>query len=196
MLTGTIAYDVVSRWLSPRQSAFRLLGDRDGVLWNRDICSTASVACTPPNRMGSLRCLRGIPRPARLVGSENQRPHPSCWQNHLWYRFPSRPWNYWLMSKRLVSMPFTLFATGFSLGSYAVFLQVCDDWEWQSRLLRRFGQNALLVFALHHLVLRAVKPLVPANSPGWYVILGLLLFVLLNDLIVRYLERRQVVIRL
>ena len=109
---------------------------------------------------------------------------------------PTRPWNYWLMSKRLVSVPFVLCATGFAFVVYAVLVAICDRGGWQSGLLRTFGQNALLAYALHHLVLKAVRPLVPADSAGWYVLLGLVIFVSLNYGVVRYLERQRIFLRL
>ena len=100
------------------------------------------------------------------------------------------------MSKRLASVPYILFATGCSLVVYAGFVWICDRGGWQSQLMRTFGQNALLAYALHHLVLRAMKPLVPYNSPVWYVLAALLVFVAVNLAVLQYLERQQVVIRL
>ncbi len=62
--------------------------------------------------------------------------------------------------------------------------------------MRTLGQNALLAYALHHLILHTIKPLVPDNSAGWYVLLVLAGFVGLNYLILNRLERRQIFLRL
>ncbi len=92
--------------------------------------------------------------------------------------------------------PFVLFAIGFSYIVYAGFVWGCDFRGWQSEVLRTFGQNALAAYALHHLILRVVKPFVPADSPAWYVLLSLMFFFGWNYVVVRYLERRQIVLRL
>ncbi len=196
MLAGTIAYDIVSRIARPSQAAFRFL-------------AIGTVCCGAGYLLNCVSCLyEPVPNSMLQRGyasspvlpdwsAVKQRPLFDLLAEPPLMPIPEdRPWSYWLMSKRLVSAPFVLFATGFSLLTYSLFLQACDAWGLQSRLLRTFGQNALLAFALHHLILRTVTPLVPANSPVWYALIGLLAFVILNDRILRYLERQQIVIRL
>ena len=79
---------------------------------------------------------------------------------------------------------------------FAAFVVICDAGAVQSRVLRTLGQNALLAYALHHLILRTIKPLVPDNAAGWYVLLGLAVFLWLNYVILSRLERQRIFLHL
>ena len=87
-----------------------------------------------------------------------------------------RPRNYWMMGKRMPSLSFMTFATGFAFALYGVFVVACDVGGLRLGLFTTFGTNALAAVFLHHFVEEAVHPLVPHDGPLWYCLAGLALF--------------------
>jgi predicted acyltransferase len=107
-----------------------------------------------------------------------------------------RPHSYWLMNKKVVSLPFTLFASGFALAVYALFIPLCDVGAFQVGVFRTFGQNPLAAYIIHHMVEGAVRVVVPENSPIWFGLVSLTIFLTITYLFVRYLERQKIYLRL
>jgi predicted acyltransferase len=107
-----------------------------------------------------------------------------------------RPWNYWMMGKRMPSLSFITFATGFAFALYALFVVVCDAGGLSLGIFTTFGTNALAAYFLHHFIEEAVHPLVPHDAPLLYCLAGLGFFFVLTYLFVRFLEKRKIYIKL
>ena len=107
-----------------------------------------------------------------------------------------RPHNYWMMNKKVVSLPFVLFATGFASALYGVFVLACDPGGRGIGLFRTLGQNALATYVLHRMVETQVHSLVPKDSPLGWCLVGLALFSAITYLFVGYLETQKIHLRL
>jgi len=100
------------------------------------------------------------------------------------------------MDKRVVTLPFNLFSTGFSLAVYAFFVLVSDLGHWQLGFFRTLGQNALAAYILHEIVNGAVHAFAPHDSPLWWVLLTFAVYVGITYLFVRHLEKHGIYIRM
>ena len=100
------------------------------------------------------------------------------------------------MSQRTGSVSYLVFASGFSLVVYALFLAACDGLGGSLGVFRTFGRNALAAYVLHDLVAGAVKPYAPNDSPWWFVALAFGVYFVITYALVRGLEKQGVFIRM
>jgi peptidoglycan/LPS O-acetylase OafA/YrhL len=63
-------------------------------------------------------------------------------------------------------------------------------------VFRTFGANALAAYLIHDAVDSAIKPFTPKDSPLWYVLVMFALFMAINYVFMRYLEKRSLYLRL
>jgi hypothetical protein len=107
-----------------------------------------------------------------------------------------RQLNYWLMDKRVVTLPFNLFSSGFSLAVFTFFVLLSDVFRNQVGFFRTLGQNALAAYVLHEIVNGAVHAFTPHDSPLWWVFLAFAVYVGITYMFVRHLEKHGIYIRM
>jgi predicted acyltransferase len=171
-LVGSLAYDVVAR--RPGGTSFpRLLA------WSLVLMGLGyGLSC--------LATLPGAGESNGLVLAEPPFMAPS----------PERELSYWMMSKRMCSMPFMLFATGFALAVYSLFVLFCDRGNLRVGVFQTFGQNPLAAYILHEMVGRAVGPFAPPDSPAAWIAGTFLVYFGITYLFVRHLEEHRIYLRM
>jgi hypothetical protein len=107
-----------------------------------------------------------------------------------------RELSYWLMIKRVVTLPFNLTAVGYSLAVYALFLLLCDIGPMSIGVFRTFGTNPLITYILHEITGLPVKRFMPEDSPEYWVWGGFGIFFLITYVFVRYLEKNRIYLRM
>ncbi len=107
-----------------------------------------------------------------------------------------RKWNYWMMSQRAGTLTYPLFTAGFSLVVYAFFLMIGDGFGIQVGIFRTFGVNALSGYVIHDLTGSIVGAFFnnKTSAPAMQLV-ALVVFFLLNYLVLRTMEKRQLLLR-
>ncbi len=100
------------------------------------------------------------------------------------------------MSQRSGSVTYLTFGAGFALAVFALFVLACDLGPLKLGVFRTLGTNALAAYIVHGLVADAVKPLVPRDSPLWYVTVGFATNLTICYLILRSMERQKLYLKL
>lgn len=104
--------------------------------------------------------------------------------------------NYWMMSQKLGTWSYLVFASGFSLLVYLLFVLLCDVLPLRVGLFRTLGTNALIGYVIHQIVERSVRRFAPSDSPEWYVWSAFAVFFAITYLFIRHLERNKIYIKL
>lgn len=189
LLCGTLAMDIWEKATSPQSAAARYIRIGLGLM-----LFGYAASCLSP-----LYDRTGTPV---LDGNIAQSPlAPPSWGVALgeppFVKIPNdRPHNYWMMNKRVVTLPFTTFATGFSFALLGIFALACDGLGWSLGIFRTFGRNALLAYIIHHPIGDAITPLLPKDAPVEFALLGAFLCISLTYLFIRSLEKRGVYLTL
>lgn len=102
----------------------------------------------------------------------------------------------WTMSQRTGGVSYLTFSAGFSLAVYAIFVLLSDGMGLNVGLFRTFGTNALAAYMLHPMVSLAVRPYLPNDSPLWYATAGVALYFWINYVLIRYLEKNGLFLKL
>ncbi len=189
MLGGTFAYDLVARGPGGAGATGKLLALGAALMAAGYLLSCLSTLYdTDPSSpvWPPLEQLASRPLDELLAEPPFVPPPPPE------VRAPS----YWLMDKRMVSVPFTLFSTGFAFALYGLFVLACDRAGWGLDLFRVLGQNPLAAYLLHYPIQKSVRALVPRDAPLWWCLLGLAVFFLITTAFVRYLDRHKLYLRL
>jgi hypothetical protein len=196
MLGGTLAFDVVSGEGDGARPIRRLAGWGAGLMalgyvlscltTLYDVSTSDAVEYPVSPVLPPLRELGSTPRGSLLADPPFVKPPPP----------EVRAVNYWMMDKRVVTVSFTLFSTGFAFALYGLFVMVCDWGGQRLEMFRMLGQNPLAAYILHHPVEKTVRACVPEDSPLWWCLMGLLVFFTITMLFVRYLDRHKMFIRL
>lgn len=105
--------------------------------------------------------------------------------------------NYWMMNKkRTVALPFTLFSSGFALFLYSLSIPLCDLGGLQIGVFRTFGQNPLAAYIIAHMTEHSILSLTDRNSSLNWILFCFGLFFLITYLMLRYLEKHKLFLRL
>ncbi len=133
-------------------------------------------------------------------GGENSSPGQVFAPGQPWIPFatPVRPVhiNIWMMSQRSGSATYLIFATGVSLAVLAVFVALADVAGVQIGVFRTFGGNALAAYLVHGIVSGAISPFAPRDAPGWYAAAATAVYLGINWLFIRHLERTGVALKM
>jgi len=103
-----------------------------------------------------------------------------------------RKFNYWMLYKRMVSVPFVVYSTGVAMVLLGLFIVVSDLIGIKLAPLERFGQNALAAYCVHHYVADFQHLFVPRDSPGWWCWINLVLFMVIVDRVLAWMQRHGV----
>lgn len=103
-----------------------------------------------------------------------------------------RKFNYWMIYKRMVSVPFVVFNTGVAMALLGLFIWVSDIGGLRIPAFDRFGQNALAAYCVHHYVADVQHLIVPRDSPWWWCWFNLILFMFIVDRVLAWMQRNNI----
>jgi len=200
MLGGTLAYDALASHASPARAGRTVLAWGCGAML---LAYAFSCLTTFYDVSAGAQPDPQLPHYARSpmltdFSTVGQRPWSSFLAEPPFVAPPGadvRLGNYWMMCKQIPTLSFILFATGFAAAVYAVFIFICDGRGITCGVFRTFGRNPLAAYVIHDMIGRQLGPLVPADSPLWYCLLGLVVYTAAVYACVWSLERANIFIR-
>ena len=182
LIAGTLAYDAMAPYVTARTSG--------GAAAARPPVGRLAVAGAVLMLLAyGLSCLNRVTPPNEPAGGAGVLVEPP-------FVAPSRPVNIWTMSQRAGSVTYLTFGAGLSLAVYALFVLACDVGRFQLGVFRTLGTNALAGYILHDLVNNAIAPFAPRDSPLWYVLAMLGVSLGICYVILRYLEKHRLFLKL
>ncbi|MFO1023307.1 MAG: hypothetical protein U0903_21845 [Planctomycetales bacterium] len=107
-----------------------------------------------------------------------------------------RELNYWMMTKKFMALSFNLFALGFALALYSLFIVACDLNHWELGLFRTLGQNPLAAYLIHEATSHAIRAVVPSDSPAAYITVMFAFYFWVTWVAIRYMENHKLYLRL
>ncbi|MBM4074024.1 MAG: DUF1624 domain-containing protein [Planctomycetes bacterium] len=201
MLAGSLAVEILNGSNTPRQAAGKVLTAGVVVMLLAYLLSCGTRfydvehGATPDPAIANFAASPFLPDWSQL----NRRPWISLLAEPPFVAPPGsdhRLGNYWMMCKQIPTLSFILFASGFAAALFALFIWLCDILGFQLPVFRTFGTNPLAAYMVHGAVGMQLEPLVPRDSPLWYVLVGFAVFFGSTWLCVRFLERQQIYIRI
>jgi Heparan-alpha-glucosaminide N-acetyltransferase, catalytic len=198
MLAGSLVFDLLRSSSSGKSAAILIaLGTYVMGLGYAANCLTRAYDVVPGGSSDSdkLAASPVLPDFAKLQG----RPLKELLADPPFVMPPGpdvRKINYWMMDKRIVSLSFITFATGFALTLYGFFVIACDVIGVGFGVFRMLGMNPLAAYVIHHAVEGMVHLITPKDSPLWWVLTALVLFYLITLGLVKFFDDRKIYIRL
>ena len=98
--------------------------------------------------------------------------------------------NYWMMGKRMPSLSYMTFATGFAFAALAIFVLACDAWGWRLGIFRTFGTNPLAAYFAHGFAGVVMFLTIPHGANLFVCLSAFACFFLFTYWLVRFLEKR------
>ena len=200
MLLGTIAYDIMtsnSPWKASGKAARSAGLGFDGCrLWLNCLTTLYDTDKADVEVLGDVAASPVLPP----FGNASGRAMATLLATPPFMQPPPitiRPHNYWMMNKKIVSLPFTLFSSGFALALYAFFS--CPVRRLGRARSGCSGRWARIRWRLTSSITRSrcrSLAVVPKDSPLWYGCVGLAVFFTISYLFVRYLEKHGYYLRL
>jgi predicted acyltransferase len=182
MLAGSFAYDFLAAEGKPSAA-------RQCLIWGVVLMAVGyGLSCfntvTPPNEPVSDHFSSFLAEPPFIPPAEGS--------DHK----PLRQVNIWTMSQRAGSASYLIFGAGFSMALYALFVLACDMGPIRIGVFHTLGSNALAAYIIHPMVFHLVKPYAPKDAPLWYVLAATTLALSICYLLVRYLEKNNIYLKL
>ncbi len=109
---------------------------------------------------------------------------------------PWHPPDLWTMSQKAGSVSYLLFASGFSLAVFAFFIWWADRRGHSWSVFATLGQNALMAYLIHMVLMGFLGHFGPRDAPLWYALTMAAIGFLLSLAVVRWCNNRRLFLRL